>query len=453
MRCGDSLDVFFERYVQKGEPFPKTIKKSEHKRIRDNFIFLKDKIEDEVVDMDTSDKIKFIDDLKRKVFDFKIILIKTGSDEDAYSIFETVNARGADLTSADLLKNYIFGKIPKQNGEEDIAKEKWSEIENNVESVKGRLNVSKLIRYFWLSKYDFVSEKRLYKEIKKEIKDYNKLLEEIHLASICYAKIGVDTKIDDWEELSDNVNKREMIEALKALRVMGITQPYPIILALLMNHDRIPLNFSNFLKSLENHHFAFSAICKKSGNVVEKVYYKKALELQEAFKIQDTNQRRVKIDTIFNNLKNELRNKHYPGRDQFIENFMVLEYPDNLIKYIFSKIENEKSKTSEKTDWSSANIEHILPQDPKEWKKSKKEVKDYVNLLGNLTLVSKKINSAIGNKPLEEKAEEFKKSKLEIVKELLEQWKENKYKWTEEEIVDRQKKIAEYAYDVVWKFE
>ena len=189
------LATFFEQYIQKGKPFPTKIKPQEHKRIKDNYLFLKDKIINEIIDIDTSEKIKFLDNLKRKVFDCKIILIKTGSNEDAYSIFETVNARGADLTSADLLKNFIFGKLPKEDGEEDYAKETWKEIENNIESAKGKLNVSKLIRYFWLSKYDFVPEKKLYKEIKKEITDYSKLLEEIHSASTCYTKIVGDTTI------------------------------------------------------------------------------------------------------------------------------------------------------------------------------------------------------------------------------------------------------------------
>ena len=55
-------------------------------------------------------------------------------------------------------------------------------------------------------------------------------------------------------------------------------------------------------------------------------------------------------------------------------------------------------------------------------------------------------------KNAEEKAKEFEKSKLEIVKELREEWGKNKYKWTEKDIIDRQRKLAEYAYDVVWKF-
>jgi len=58
----------------------------------------------------------------------------------------------------------------------------------------------------------------------------------------------------------------------------------------------------------------------------------------------------------------------------------------------------------------------------------------------------------MGNKPLKEKVKLFRESKLNINKELLEKFKTLKYKWGEEEIKNRQKELAEYAYDVVWKF-
>lgn len=451
LKCGDSLSNFFERHIQKGEPFPTKIKRREHKQVKENYLFLKKSINEKIDKKDTSEKIQYLDELKKKIFNFKIILIQTGSSEDAYSIFETVNARGIDLAPADLLKNYIFGELKPKKDEEDYAKDKWSEIENNVENVKGKLTVSKLIRYFWLSKYGFVTEKKLYRKIKQEIRNYDEFLEDIHSASEFYNKMVGDTVVDDWEDFNPN-KVQKMIDVFMALKIMGITQPFPIFFALLMNHKRIPLDFSNFLKTLENHHFAFSAICKLSGNVVEKIYYRYALEIQKALKQDKEENRRKAIDIIFNNLKNELKEKHYPNRGFFIEKFMELEYPDNLIKYILSKIENQKNGKSEKIDFNSVNIEHILPKDPKEWKLSKKEVKEYVNLFGNLTLVSKRINGAIGNKPLKEKIEEFKKTKLKLNEELLKQWEDTDYKWTKEEIEIRQRKLAEYAYDVVWKF-
>ena len=133
---------------------------------------------------------------------------------------------------------------------------------------------------------------------------------------------------------------------------------------------------------------------------------------------------------------------------------MDIEYKNyQMVIYILSNIEKAKGQTDEHTvNFTKVNIEHILPQDPKEWSLDKKDVKDYVNKLGNLTLISKKINGPMGNKPLKEKVKLFKDSKLNVNKELLEKFKLLKYKWNEEEIEKRQREIAEYAYDVVWKF-
>ena len=42
----------------------------------------------------------------------RIVKIEVSDEARAYEIFETVNARGADLTVADLLKNTIFREVP-----------------------------------------------------------------------------------------------------------------------------------------------------------------------------------------------------------------------------------------------------------------------------------------------------------------------------------------------------
>ncbi len=205
LKCADSLNKFFNEYIQKNTP--KLIasvepKRKEEKAVRDNYKFFKDEISKELKRFsEKTRKVEYIDGLKQRVFDFKIILIRIENDEDAYSIFETVNARGADLTAADLLKNYLFSKLPKKEDGIDTAKETWSAIENNVESAKGPLNVSKFIRYFWLSKYSFVSEKKLYKEVKRKITDPDTLLSEISKASEYYYNIASDsTTISDWLE-------------------------------------------------------------------------------------------------------------------------------------------------------------------------------------------------------------------------------------------------------------
>ncbi|MEK7128793.1 MAG: DUF262 domain-containing HNH endonuclease family protein [Patescibacteria group bacterium] len=456
LKCGDTLNKFFNENIQKENSDILSVnpKKKEEKTIKENYKFLKEKIKDEIKQFsDKSKKIQYVDDLKQRIFDFKIIWIKIENDEDAYSIFETVNARGADLTAADLLKNYLFGKLPKKEDGIDVAKETWLTIENNVESAKGPLNVSKFIRYFWLSKYSFVSEKKLYKEIKRNINDPNTFLTDVLSASEYYYKITSDSVgINDWvDDFDEKKIAQRIIETLSGLRVMGITQCYSLLFCLLLNRAKINFDFSDIFKVIEKYHFAYSAICKLPGNVVERLYFNTSKEIHEALKIADNEKRTKNIQRALSNFKNKLE---YPDRNFFIEKFMEIEYKNYpLVIYVLSNIERALGKVEEKTiNFTKVNIEHVLPQDPTMWKLTKEDVKDYVNKLGNLTLIAKKINGPMGNKKLKAKAELFKDSDLNINKKLLEKFEELKYKWSEKEINGRQRELAEFAYDVVWKF-
>ncbi|MFQ5586917.1 MAG: HNH endonuclease family protein [Thermodesulfobacteriota bacterium] len=82
-----------------------------------------------------------------------------------------------------------------------------------------------------------------------------------------------------------------------------------------------------------------------------------------------------------------------------------------LIKYTLDKIDNYFKQTDEHLiDFDRVNIEHILPQNPsKEWGLSKEDIIDYVNKLGNLTLLSKILNSKIQNGPIDKKLPELRK--------------------------------------------
>lgn len=457
LKCGDSLNKFFCENIQKPNSNVLSVapKEKEKKAIKDNYIFLKEKITEELnLYQDKSKKIEYLDKLRKKIFDYKIIWIKTGSDDDAYSIFETVNARGADLTVADLLKNFLFSRLPKTEEGIDFAKETWSTIENNIEKAEGRLNVSKFIRYFWLSKYSFVQEKKIYKEVKKAISDPSTFLSDISKASEYYYKIASDEiNTNDWiEDFNDKNIAQKIIETLNGLRIMGITQCYSLLFCLFMNKDKIGFNFSGVFKDIEKYHFGYSAICKLSGNVVERIYFNTANKIQEALKIANREKRIKSIQRELSNFKEELKHK-YPSKNFFIEKFTDIEYKNYpLVIYILSNIEKFKGGKSEEINFTKTNIEHILPQNPTEWGLTKKDVKEYVDMLGNLTLISKRINGPMGNKPLKEKAKLFRESKLNINKELLDKFKLLKYKWNEKEIKERQKELAEYAYDFVWKF-
>ncbi len=456
LRCGDSLNSFFSEHIQQKDSNiliakPRT---KEEKTIKSNYEFIRDQINDGLDSSnDLNKKIEYLDALKARVFGLKIILISIENEEDAYSIFETVNARGADLTAADLLKNYIFGKLPKKNDREDFAKEVWTSIESNVESARGPLNVSKFIRYFWISKYSFVPEKRLYREVKKEIDNPVQFLNDLQRASGYYYKMASDsTVVADWlEDFSDKKIAQRITETMSSLRIMGITQCYSLLLCLLMNKDKIGYDFSEIFKVIERYHFAYSAVCKLSGNVVERIYFNTAKEIREALNSYSQENIIKNVQRILAQFKNNL---YYPNRALFIEKFSDIDYKSYpLVIYVLSNIEKALSKTEEKIlNFTKINIEHILPQEPSQWSLTKKEIKGHVNMLGNLTLIDKKINGPMGNKKLKEKMSEFANSELAMNKKLVKEFEILNYKWGEEDIKDRQNELAEFAYDTVWKF-
>ena len=107
----------------------------------------------------------------------KVIRIKVRDESRAYEIFETVNARGADLTVADLLKNTIFDKVRRDNRGRDYAGELWSKIIDNLDGTG--LEITTFVRYHWLSKYPFVTKKQLYRKIKENVSDWPSFLDDL----------------------------------------------------------------------------------------------------------------------------------------------------------------------------------------------------------------------------------------------------------------------------------
>ena len=61
----------------------------------------------------------------------QVVVIDLGADENAQEIFETLNARGAQLTAADLIKNFIFQRLLETGSDVEAAYEQyWKDFES-----------------------------------------------------------------------------------------------------------------------------------------------------------------------------------------------------------------------------------------------------------------------------------------------------------------------------------
>jgi hypothetical protein len=60
----------------------------------------------------------------------QLVVIDLASEENAQEIFETLNARGAQLTAADLIKNFVFQRLLESSADvETVYERRWKEFE------------------------------------------------------------------------------------------------------------------------------------------------------------------------------------------------------------------------------------------------------------------------------------------------------------------------------------
>lgn len=451
---GDSLREFFEEQIQHfSSPTWPAKPSREQGLIISNYGRLRELVAEQLDSK--KDKAEKQDELQRlwvRIAAFRVIQIDINSEEDAYTIFETVNARGAELTAADLLKNLIFRNVKKLPGGDDKARAKWQALEENISGT--RMDLSKFIRQYWLSKYSFTSERSLYRHVKNGATDFAEFLNELVSASEWYNLLLVGTK-EDWTGHTLR-GEKDVFRALRGIRAMRVNQCHVLFLCLVRNAAKIDMDFSSYFTRVENFTFQYSAIGKLQANKVEKIYSRKAIEIDRAVTTGSSSKQILRnvtrsLDTLVNDLRGLL-----PGPEVFRERFSEIGYRSSeqtrvFLKYLLSTL-NRFSTTGElEVDFDVVNIEHILPQNPDEaWGLKKGEIKDYVNLLGNLTLVHEVINSKAGNKTAKAKASELEKSEIGITKDVVRLLESRGYVWDEVGIKERQENLSRIAYEKVW---
>lgn len=225
-------------------------------------------------------------------------------------------------------------------------------------------------------------------------------------------------------------------------------------LSIFRNHDKIGADPSRVVKFIENFTYNYSAICTQPANRVERLYSSYAIKIQDAVENSKPKQLAGDIQRLYSLLEAELR-KLRPTEEEFVQNFLDLEYGKSsdsrrLVGYTLAKLEALGQSGEFRINFDTVNIEHVLPQKPdKEWGVGRSEIKEYVNKLGNLTLVHKKINSKASNSSPQKKAEELAKSDVKMTQEIA-ALLQKKGSWTKDDILRRHTQLGQIAYNKIW---
>ena len=89
------------------------------------------------------------------------IQIVVENELNAYTVFETLNARGVELTTTDLLKNYLFSLVARGGGQMKSVKDQWKKITEII----GMKDFPVFLRHYLNTQQELVSRDNVFKAI------------------------------------------------------------------------------------------------------------------------------------------------------------------------------------------------------------------------------------------------------------------------------------------------
>lgn len=413
---------YFMRYVQIGEIYEEDVSILEsHIRIKDSYNFFMNKFQDKINYFENiEDKYRELHKYYSKFIDgFTVIYVETDDINEAFIIFETLNSRGKDLETSDLLKNHLF----RISGHSiDSIKNKWQ----NMIDILGNINTTRYIRHYWNSRDHFIREKDLYKKIREAIKtpkECEKIVSNlVDLSEVYKAMVNAN----DESYFSD----LELKQILCNLKTIKASSFYPIILSM-KNMNFNEQEIKEVAKSIENLIVRNCVVAGKVANKYERLFANIAhcVYKKDYVKVQN-------IKDII--LKDTIKDEEFK---MAFSSFRCNSKP--VIRYLLNSINKLNKETEIINDNKRIHIEHIMPQNNNNWNIDKDIHEEFLWKFGNLTLLGSEYNKSVSNKNFEEKKKVYNNSTILITREI-----SNYDKWDENMIQKRQERLAELALKV-----
>lgn len=388
-----------------------------------NFIAIKEQITDWLNAGRTYDDIIMA---MRKLYVVYIILEK---DDNPQQIFESINSTGMELTSADLIRNFIMMNKPNDE-QENIYKSVWRKLEEifiNSKKLEG------FFRFYLASKrFTLASQKHMYDEFQT------------------YWKEQISTQSED-ELLADILNYARHYRRLYLLKdedVLGeplydyrklsseMAAPFTMELMELLRKNEINNDQARQVLGLINTYIVRRHMMGLDTSDITRFF---PMYLKNVMDTLNDSKPEFFVDICIKCLVVDTRQKKsFMPDDEQLKNYLMTVNAYSLVqtRWILEKIETKDNSVGIIT--SNLSIEHIMPQTrSEEWSEvldiEQEKYDQYINRIGNLTLVSQSDNSSMGNANFEEKKAKLGKTSHIIMN----QYVLAKEKWGIEEINER----------------
>lgn len=379
----------------------------------------------------TNSKLPILKDVAVYVLEkLQILNISVSDESDAYLIFETINDRGRELDTMDLVKNLLFSKVQGHSFEK--VKNNWIRMSENLSSMS---SANDFLYTFWTSYQGRTSKQNLFSPIREHIKSNSSsainFSEKITNAARYYSAIN-NPSDELWNEYT-----KETRSNLQTLKLLSAKAVHPIIMSSIQMLDKD--EFNKLLKYLVIFQVRYVLIADyhtgKYSNAVSSLPSKiMSGELNKAMKIARA-------------LKNE---DVYVNDQEFLDSFSTYSCTTKKAKYILSGIEESQTDSLKLINQDSliVNVEHVLPQTPSQfWPESETQINPseydtWSNRLGNMVLSCSVLNKEAKQKSFLEK-KDILISESDGIKTTFELMSEDR--WGKDSIENRQRRLADIA--------
>ena len=333
-------------------------------------------------------------EIRDALISMQFIEIIANTDEDSYTIFEILNARGQVLEDHELLKNYIMRYIRPQNQEKiDEVKELWADMDKKLGT-----NIKRFFKHYASHKYKATPKSSIYKIIFEGTHkegNINALFEDIVLKTKYYLSIL------ECNDLFLDVEKK----VFQFFKDKKAEQFRPIILSLMHQKDLQNITdeeYASLIEFIYVFYICYNIIGEEKSNKLEEPIYKYAPILENDYSKNEINNFKVSLA------------KRLTSRDVFIGIFKNIGWSNHTefyhsdknkerVKIILELLEIHLGGRALDDNYT---IEHILPDS-----ESEKNA-----IIGNLLPLEENLNALCKNKPLLEKLHIYKRSNYAITR-------------------------------------
>ena len=347
----------------------------------------------------------------------QVVVIDLGAEENAQEIFETLNARGAQLTAADLIKNFIFQRLHESGADVEGAYEVyWRDFESafwETEINVGRTKYprSSIFLNHWLiartgeevvAREVFTRFKRYANEVGESMSE---LLKQIKASADVYREF-----IQNGAKLTGPIDALGLFAYRTGVLESEVIKP---IVLLLLDPQQLGIPTEQLTKSLgviESwmvRRMLIRATTKSYGQIVA--------ELIRFLRDKDRSTTGDEIESFFVNQKSDSR--YWPDDDEVREELKVLPAYRRLgrgrLRMVIESIEDhlrgwigtKMGLGGERVMRGKLAIEHVMPRKwtmhwpLPEGSRGEGERDALIHTLGNLTLLTNRLNSKVSNGP------------------------------------------------------